>query len=1002
VVPIRPPEVLPESASHILRALPAHVALVDPGGVVVEVNEAWRRFAQENGWPDPRAGVGRNYLEACDEATGRDEADGRLVAAGLRAVLGGREPRFEHEYPCHGPAARRWFRLVATAAGGGRGAVVMHVDVTEQRLFEDALRENAGQLRNAQRLAGLGYFHMDLPTGRLTLAEETVAMLGWPAAELREWPGLIRHVHRRQQLPLTAELEALLASRGSLDTQVRFFRPDGTMRWLRIRAEAMAPASALQRIAGIFMDVTERRAAGEAMRASQERYRRLSDHLHDMLENMPDGFFTVDPQWRITYLNSATERLVGASREGIIGRNIWDLYPAEEAAFRPHYERAIATGRPVEFEAWSPQLGKWTELRIFTMREGVGVYLRDVTESRAIRERLRASEERFARVAEATTDAIWDWDAVRDRITWYRGLERVFGVAIEGETPPDFWSERLHPEERVDILAGLERAMAGGSSHWSGEYRFRRADGSYAWVQDRAFIMRGPDGKVLRLVGGMSDVTEQRRDRERLEEQARLLDNARDAIHVRDLEHRVQYLNRSAEALYGWSAAEARGRSIQALLHRDPGAFRRAMDHLLLHGEWSGEMGKVARDGRAITVEARWTLLRDAQGTPRRILAIDTDVTERRALERQLIRSQRLDSIGTLAGGIAHDLNNVFTPILMAANLLDTPERGPEEAGLVQAVRTSAQRGVDMVGKLMSFARGSDGERTPVLPGDVVAGVLPIVSETFPKDIVVETQVEPRLAPVLGDATQLHQVLLNLCVNARDAMPHGGTLRLSARTAPESSVPGAVPCIAFEVEDTGTGIAPEHLEKLWDPFFTTKAPGQGTGLGLPTSLSIVKGHGGQIHVRSKPGEGSRFTVLLPALPDAMPARSTAPPAAIPRGDGRHVLVVDDEAPIRQVARRVLEANGYRVSEAGNGAEALDAYRASGRAIDTVLLDLMMPVMDGAEAIEALRSIDPEVRIVATTGYTTPERLARVVEAGIPYLPKPYTPDALLRAVAGPG
>ncbi len=861
------------ASQAILRALPAQVALLDGSGRVVEVNEAWRHFARINGWSDPNAGVGSSYLAECDAAAGESESDGHAAGAGIRAVLAGIEPRFELEYSCHGPAVKRWYCISVTPTDGGSGgAVVMH------------------------------------------------------------------------------------------------------------------------------MDITERRAAEEAMRASQERYRLLSEQLHDTLENMPDGFFTLDREWRITNVNRATERLVGASREDFIGQDLWKLFPREEATYRPHYQRALDEQQPVEFEAWSPLLGIWTDVRAFPTRGGLGIYVRDVTGRRRIQEELRSSEERFSRIAEVTADGIWDWDLESDTVWRSPGVERLFGVAATmTDTTP--WAERLHPQDRSSVLDGMYAAIHGTAGHWSSEYRFRRVDGRYAWVSDRASIVRRGDGYATRMVGGMSDITEQKLAQERLLEQAQLLDKARDAIHVRDLDHRVQYLNRSAEALYGWSAGEAIGRSMQALLHRDPAAFRRANDVLMSEGEWTGEMEVEANNGQRLAVEARWTLLRDPQGVPRRILAIDTDVTERRELERQVLRSQRLDSIGTLAGGIAHDLNNVFTPILMAADLLEGTGKNEEDATLLEAIRTSAHRGVDMVGRLLSFARGAEGARAPVRLQGVVEGVAKIIAETFPKNIVVDTQLAADLPPVMGDATQLHQVLLNLCVNARDAMPGGGVLSMRAALAPPDPA-AQVDCMVIEVEDTGSGITPAHLERLWDPFFTTKPPGQGTGLGLPSSLAIVKGHGGMIRVRSEPGAGARFSVFLPVAKGAVASPPAGIEGEIPRGEGRCVLVVDDETAIRQVARRALEAHGYRVSTATDGVDAVAQFREARGAFDLVLVDMVMPVMDGAAAIEALRSLDPAVRIVATSGYAAPDRMAKVSASGVEqFLPKPYTREALLRSVA---
>jgi PAS domain S-box-containing protein len=629
---------------------------------------------------------------------------------------------------------------------------------------------------------------------------------------------------------------------------------------------------------------------------------------------------------------------------------------------------------------------------------GLGVYFRDITQHREIQATLRASEERFERIAEATTDAMWDWDLITDELWWSPGLQRIFGYELDSAvTPSSFWSNRIHPDDMAAVKESVHAAFNSNVTHWAMEYRFQRSDGRYVWVSDHASIVRAA-GAAVRMVGGFSDITAQREAKERLLEQAQLLDKARDAIHVRELDNRIVYVNRSAEELYGWPAAEAIGRSMERLVYRDSTAFRNAHQALMAHGEWTGEMEVVSRDGRRLLVETRWTLLRDGNGSPRRILAIDTDVTERRELERQVMRSQRLDSIGTLAGGIAHDLNNVFTPITMAVNLMRSGAIGTEERALLDAIATSADRGVQMVGRLLSFARGAEGVRQPVRVADVVDGVVKIMSETFPKNIVPRVDIEPGLPSVVGDPTQLHQVLLNLCVNARDAMPRGGEIRITVQR--RASAGSDTAKIAIDVADTGSGIDPEHMDRLWDPFFSTKAVGRGTGLGLPTSLAIVKAHGGEMRVHSIPGIGSTFCILLPAGPP-LERRDGAPVAnAVPQGAGQRILVVDDEEPVRRICRQALERHGYRVTEAADGREALQAYRRDPRAYDLVLVDMMMPVMDGAQTIEALRRLDPEVRIVPTSGYTNPDRMAAVQAAGLPhFLPKPYTPETLLRVIA---
>ena len=492
----------------------------------------------------------------------------------------------------------------------------------------------------------------------------------------------------------------------------------------------------------------------------------------------------------------------------------------------------------------------------------------------------------------------------------------------------------------------------------------------------------------------------------RIREQASLLDRARDAILVSDLDHRITYWNKSAERLYGWNAAEAFGRSAEELLLPDQEAFRLATAAVARDGEWTGELTQHDRTGRQLVIEGRWTLLRDPSDQPKNILCIHTDITEHKRLEEQFLRAQRLESIGTLAGGIAHDLNNVLSPISMSIELLQsdvTSERGRE---LLATLSASARRGAEMVNQVLSFARGMEGRRLEICPRSLVGDVENIIRDTFPKNISLRTHLPRTLWSLTGDPTQLHQVLLNLCVNARDAMPDGGEIVITAenvdldeRFAATEPAAKPGPHVLIRVEDTGHGIPAKLLDKIFEPFFTTKEVGKGTGLGLSTSLAIVKSHGGFIRAASAAGRGSCFLILLPARPSVAEESPGEADRPIPRGKGETILVADDEPSIRQITRRILESYGYRVLLACDGVEAVEIYRQNQGGIAAVLTDMMMPEMDGQETIRMLAMIDPEVRIIAASGISDKGRIAKEENSCVRYfVPKPYTSESLLKAL----
>jgi PAS domain S-box-containing protein len=504
------------------------------------------------------------------------------------------------------------------------------------------------------------------------------------------------------------------------------------------------------------------------------------------------------------------------------------------------------------------------------------------------------------------------------------------------------------------------------------------------------------------------NVTERKRADEAISEQAALLDKAQDAIWVIDLDARITYWNRSAERIHGWAVSEALGTNAGTLLYKDQTAFGQCLQSVLKTGEWVGEVEQKTLEGKTLLLVSRLTLVRDEAGQPRAVLAINTDITQQKALERQFLRAQRLESIGTLAGGIAHDLNNVLAPILMSIGMLKEDVQDADSLALLRTIEVSAQRCASLIRQVLTFARGVEGKRHEVRVADVLKELEHILSETIPRNIAIDLTVTDDLWPVQGDPTQLHQVLLNLCVNARDAMPTGGRIRISAKNVSLDDHYVAMnidahvgPYVRIDVEDNGTGIDAAILDKIFDPFFTTKPVGQGTGLGLATTQTIVKSHGGFIRAYSEPNNGTRFRIYLPAGTSAAVAGADDLPApAVPRGQGQLVLVVDDEDAIRQVTRRALEANGYRVLVAANGALAVALFAQHIDRVDLVLTDMMMPVMDGPATILALRQIRPNVRIIGASGIEHNGMLAQAVGAGLKhFLPKPYTADVLLRTLA---
>ncbi|PMB12566.1 hybrid sensor histidine kinase/response regulator [Fischerella thermalis CCMEE 5282] len=498
---------------------------------------------------------------------------------------------------------------------------------------------------------------------------------------------------------------------------------------------------------------------------------------------------------------------------------------------------------------------------------------------------------------------------------------------------------------------------------------------------------------------------ERKQNEQKIREQAALLDVATDAIFVQDLDGKILFWNKAAEHLYKWKKEEAIGKkALELWQEKDLSKLQAALSILMKNRAWEGELQQITKTGQEITVESRWTLVKDFDNTTQCFLVVNTDITQKKLLESQFLRAQRLESIGTLASGIAHDLNNVLAPILMTAQLLESQLDDERSKRLLPILISNAKRGANLVKQVLSFTRGMEGDRTLLQLKHIVREIQQVIRETFPKSIDVSTSIPPSLWTIYGDATQLHQVLMNLCVNARDAMPNGGTLTICAenflvdenyaRMHLDAQV-GAY--VAITVADTGVGIAPEIIDRIFEPFYTTKEFGKGTGLGLSTVLGIVKSHGGFVSVYSEIGKGSQFKVFLPA--QQTPESLEEPEKELPTGNGELILVVDDEDSIRDITKTSLETHNYKAITASDGIEAIALYAEHRDEISVVLTDMLMPSMDGLTTIRTLKKINPNVKIIAVSGLASTEKVNAAADIGVKaFLSKPYTAKQLLQTI----
>ena len=584
------------------------------------------------------------------------------------------------------------------------------------------------------------------------------------------------------------------------------------------------------------------------------------------------------------------------------------------------------------------------------------------------------------------------------------------GYTVEESCSPSWWSEHVHPDDLGLAREGLRAALTEGASRV--EYRIRCRDGAYIWLEDRKRLLPSADGGPWEVVGGWTDITARKQAEETVRELGdrfrQLVETIHEVFWIMDVAaERYIYVSPAYEKIWGRTAESlyADPASWMDIVHaEDRPRVRRALPALLA-GTYEETYRITGPDGTKRWIHAKAFPVKDPTGRVTRVVGLAEDITQRKQLEEQFLRAQRLEAIGTLAGGIAHDLNNILAPILMVAPLLKRAEHDAHEIELLNMVEQGAQRGANIIRQLLTFSRGIDGERGPVQVRHLLREMVAIVRETFPREIAVHEKVPVNLWPITADATQIHQVLMNLCVNARDAMGHTGQLTLEAENMTVEQIdtqrfPLARPgrFIRIAVSDTGHGIPRENLDRIFEPFFTTKEFGKGTGLGLSTVLGIVKSHEGFLTVQSNVGQGSTFAVHLPALQgDAEAGRPSV--SANVRGAQELILVVDDEEPIRHTLRLTLEARNYRVLLAADGREGVSAFMANREHIRLVLTDVMMPGMSGVAMIRAIRALAPRVPIIAASGLDDQDRRDELDALSVTtVLAKPCGPEDLLQAV----
>ena len=940
------------------------------------------------------------------------------------------EPLYEAEYRIRRPdGAVRWMlarghaQLDANDVVIGRAGVIM--DITELRASREQLVQNAAILRTAGRVARLGGWRLDLPDRTLTWSDENCAIHDVAPGYKPSFAEGVGYYPPEYRAEVVRHVDACERDGTPYDFELPKYTAIGRRIWVRSIGEAVRDATGkIVALQGAFQDISSRRTAEEELREREAEFRTLAESMPQMVwMTRPDG-------WN-TYLNHRWVDYTGLTLAESYGQG-WNtpLHPDDRPRTLDAWEHAIARGEyNVECRLRrSDGQYRWMLVRGLPLRAGTGEIVKwigtctDIDDLKQAHEatqhaervqrdlaaQLESERARLVNAQAVASIGSWETDLATQDVIWSAETYRIFEKS-PGQFHPTHpaFLQCIHSDDRATVdeafILSLKAQTPGVIEH-----RLVMSDGRIKFVEERWRVVCDNWGQPRTATGTCQDITERRRAQDAIRMQAHMLDHIGQAVIATDRAGRVTYANLFAGELYGWGRTDMLGRPITEVTVAQTTKEEAAeiLAHLRAGENWSGELMVQDRKGRVFPAHVTDSPVIDESGQLVGIVGISTDISERKQLEQQYLRAQRMESIGTLASGIAHDLNNVLAPILLSIGLLQDDEKDVTRLETLATIEASAKRGASMVSRVLSFARGMEGRRVEVQVVPLIRDVATIVRDTFPKNIVFEERLAADLWALRADATQIHQVLLNLCVNARDAMPAGGRLTISARNVVVDEPyaarnidarPG--PHVTIEVEDSGSGIAKDIIDRVFDPFFTTKEIGKGTGLGLPTSLAIVKGHEGFMRVYSEPGSSTTFQLFLPAQTTYAAAAPVLEAVVLPRGNGETVLVVDDEAFIRQIARRTLEAFGYDVLLASDGAEAVAIYERRWAEIDIVLTDMMMPVMNGAATIEELVRLNPDVRIICASGLAADARTAGVGGARVKhFLAKPYNTETLLTAI----
>ena len=899
------------------------------------------------------------------------------------------------------------------------GRVLSFRDVTQRMRAEESLRKREQQMRLLVEHLHAGVIVHDTG-GRILLANpEASRLLGVPHEEIvgKESPSPLwlftdeaGRVLPHEKYPTARVIATSRPVEGVIVGIAQ--GANKVQNWVLANAYPEFNANGqLQQVLVTLVDMTERKAALEALQHSEEKFRTLFSASRDAI-------LLLDRKNYLDCNEAALEMFGCASKADFCAKTLGKISPPKQPDGR---DSASAASEIVEttfktgmlryewaFERFDgAQFPAEVSLNVVEL-EGQPIIqgvIRDISWRKEAEQQLRQLSRAVEQSPSAVviTDTQGNIEYVNPKFTNVTGysFEEALGknprVLKSGETPPEGYKELWDT-----IASGRE---------WHGELHNKKKNGELFWDAASICPITDESGAITHFVAVKEDITERKRTEEALkkseEKFVKVFTVAPAVAAILTLkEARYVDVNDTFVQVSGYTRDEALGHTVKELGIINPEDLESLRSKLAAEGTLRNEeLQYRIKDGKVFTGLVSAELI-EIEGEPC-VIYISLDITERKQMEEKFLLVQRMESIGALAGGMAHDLNNILAPIMMSASMLRDKKLPTEtRTQLVEGIEESAQRGANIVNQVLTFARGVKGEHVVLDTRLLATQIGKIVRETFPKSIDFSLAVQEKVWNVMGDSTQLHQVFLNLCVNARDAMPEGGSLDFSVENSEVDNtfafmVPGARPgnYVQFKLMDSGTGISKEIVARIFEPFFTTKEPGKGTGLGLSVVIGIIRSHGGFVKVESQPGKGSTFRVFIPATTDAVIEPEEAKKSSLARGRGETILVVDDEPDILQIIGTILQQNGWVVLSAVDGVEGIAAYLNHAGSIKALVTDMVMPNMDGLSLIKSIRKLDSDLPILVSSGYSNEESQAELEELNVNcFLKKPFNARQLAAEV----